>query len=185
MGYLKHQKENANSRTMKAPKGTGIIIVSAGILIMVNLTWTGLGQEERLEGAERSPENILIITDRQEYKPGEVVRVTIKNQSGEMIYCHAGVEGIKHIEKKTAEGDWEKLFAMCQSPHCLYDIGPPQEIGPGVVKTFDWKPLIYVNGTTKTVPAKPGQYRLSLLYQEQQGKDWKSAYSNMFVIQAP
>ena len=152
---------------------------------MANLAWMGLGQEESLEAAEMSPENILIITDRQEYKAGEVVRVTIKNQSGGIIFCHVGVEGIKHIEKKTAEGGWEKLFAMCRPPHCFYDIGPPQAVGPGVVKTFDWKPLIYVNGTSKTAPAKPGQYRLSLLYQEQQGKDWKSTYTNMFVIQEP
>jgi hypothetical protein len=162
-----------------------ILILGAGIVLSCAV---GAGREEIQEkpGSQATPaKEVLVGTDRQEYKQGETIKVTIENRLEMSIFCHVGVEGIQHIERRTPDGSWEKLFARCRPPHCFSDIGPPGEMAPGALKAFIWKPLIYVGGTSKTVPAKPGQYRLLLLYQEQQREAWKSGYSNMFVIQEP
>jgi len=170
---------------MNAPKRIVTVVFIIGIFMISDLAWSGLGGREKPGSTAGLSENIHVTTEKQEYRPGEIVKVTIRNQSGGIISCHVGVEGIKHIEKKTAEGNWEKLFAMCQPPHCFFDIGPPQEIRAGEFKVFDWKPLIYVNGTAKVVQASPGEYRLLLLYHDRQRKEWRPVYSNVFSIGAP
>jgi hypothetical protein len=155
-------------------------------IVMGSIAATGHGEPTGKTGTPATAaREVFVRTDRQEYRQGEMISVTIENPTEASIFCHVGVEGIKHIEKRTAEGGWEKLFAMCQPPHCLYDMGPPDEIGPGGARTFEWRPLIYLGGTSKTVRATPAAYRLSVLYQDRDRKEWRSAYSNIFVIGNP
>lgn len=162
-----------------------VLIFSIGIFLFVsgNLIWTN--QKLIMGRPEVKPAGVLITTDKTVYRQGEVIRVSIKNNLNESIFCHIGVEGIKHIERKTAEGNWEQLFVMCKYPHCIYKIAPPKEIIPGECRIFEWKPLIYIDGTSKTVQAGPGQYRLSFFYQDHMKTELRSVYSNVFMIEEP
>ncbi|MDI6603356.1 MAG: hypothetical protein QME57_04625 [Patescibacteria group bacterium] len=121
----------------------------------------------------------------------KLLRITIRNNLDESIFSHAAsispVFSIKHIERKKTNGSWEKLFAHCQYPHCMYKIDIPREIKPNQSVTFEWKPLIYINGTRKTVQVGAGVYRLEILYQIRRGStskswEWKTVYSNEFTI---
>jgi hypothetical protein len=162
---------------------TGCGAFSFMMMILFLTVPIGAGESETREAV--FPQSILVTTDKVSYKPGEDVTITIRNLSRDIIYAHVGVEGIKDVEKKDLQGGWEKLPPRCQPPHCFYDIGPPEEIGPGVAKTFVWKPLIYVSGTTKVLSASPGTYRLSFLWQDRERKGWKVAHSNNFDIERP
>jgi len=123
--------------------------------------------------------SVMVASEKTESK---FIAVTIKNNSTESVFAHIGVEGVKNIERKTDQGGWEELFAMCQVPNCVYDIGPPQEIKTGESKSFEWQPLIFINGANKSVQAEPGQYRLVFLYEDAQKTDWQTTYSNEFTI---
>lgn len=160
---------------------------SSGLLVFLILLFAGC--------IERSPkttttflvsttlpkEEVVVTTDKLEYESGEIIKVTIKNNLEESIFSHVGKEAIKYIERKTAQG-WEKFFARCQYPHCTYDIGPPKEITPKDSKTFQWNPLIFINGTSEYVQAKSGHYRLLILYENYKKTEWKTVYSNKFRI---
>lgn len=155
------------------------------IITMILFLTVPIGAGESQTGEARFPKSILVTTDKVSYKPGEDVTITIRNLSGDIIYAHVGVEGIQHVEKKDCQGGWEKLPPRCQPPHCFYDIGPPEAIGPGLAKTFVWKPLVYLSGTTKVLSVSPGTYRLSFLWQDRERKEWRIAYSNNFHIERP
>ena len=66
-------------------------------------------------------------------------------------------------------------------------VAAPKEIKPGQSEVFKWKPLIYINGTSKITQLKTGTYRIVILYQIRKGsipKDWKwnTVCSNEFMI---
>lgn len=130
-----------------------------------------------------------VFTDKTEYRQGETINITLKNNLDESIFSHFGnndsVFSIECIERKTPDGIWEKLFVWDHS--VVYDMGPPVEIRPDESGTYLWKPLIYTNDHSDEVQAGPGTYKLKVYYQIRKGsssKDWKwlTAYSNEFII---
>ena len=134
---------------------------------------------------------VIIKTDKDFYIEGEVIKITLRNDLIENVFSQAGsltpVFSIDSIEKKDSTGNWEKLFAQCQYPHCSYDIDGPAEIGAGQSVSFDWNPLIYIDGADKYIQAKSGIYRLLILYQIRKGDSfegwkWLKEYSNEFAI---
>jgi len=133
---------------------------------------------------------VNVSTDKKEYKQGDIINVTLKNNLDESIFSHIGscsTFAIVNVERKTSYLFWEKLFANAQYPYVIYDIGPPAEIKPGKSETMSWEPLLYINGTTKYIQAGPGTYRLNMYYQLRKGNsstDWKwlTVYSNEFII---
>ncbi|MDP8213380.1 MAG: hypothetical protein P9X22_08875 [Candidatus Zapsychrus exili] len=134
---------------------------------------------------------VSIEVDKESYDQGEVVKITLRNDLSENVFSqigsHTPVFSIDSIEKKDSIGDWEKLFAQCQYPHCIYDMDGPVEIESMQSVSFDWNPLIYLDGTDKYIQAKSGMYRLLILYQTRKGtssEDWKwlKVYSNEFII---
>jgi hypothetical protein len=139
--------------------------------------------------SETSP-SLVIITDKREYSSGEIINVIIRNNLNESVFMHhIAVGDIEYLERKNTKGDWEQLFVMCQYPHCVYDYdaGPLEEIKPAGSRTFEWKPLIYINGTPKTTQPSPGIYRLKIIYQIRRGAsseswEWKTAHSSEFTI---
>lgn len=178
------------NREISTPVGIIIIlliaILAGGILAW---QWEIVPEYEvlQLEIPPKPEKKVTITTDKTEYEQGELIKITIRNDLSESIFSHTDVFCIEYIERKTSEGNWEKLFAQCQYPHCLYKIGGPKEIKPGQSVTFEWEPLIYVNGTPDTVQMSPGIYRLKILYQIRKGPiserwEWKTIYSDEFTI---
>ncbi len=135
---------------------------------------------------DNKEKRVKIITDKIEYNQSEVIIITIKNNLKDSIYSHIGsltpLFAIQFIERKTKNKCWEKLYAYCQYPHCIYDIDVPQVINPGQSESMKWDPLIFINGTSKTEQLDPGQYRVLILYLDSAMKNWKSEYSNLFII---
>ena len=138
--------------------------------------------------AENFCNGVSVSTDKPEYEQGEAVKINISNKLRESIFSHirsmTPVFCIKHIEKRTTKGQWEKLYAQCQFPNCIYEIDPPGEIKPGENETLEWKPLVFVDGTAKTALPVPGVYRLAIAYMEHQKKKWQSVYTNTFAIRS-
>lgn len=136
-------------------------------------------------------QEIIVTTDKNEYKHGEVIKITLKNELSESVFSHIGsqtpVFSIDRIERKKSGEDWDKLFAQCQYPHCVYDIDGPSEIKPNQYVSFEWNPLIYIDGTNNNIQTKPGTYRLLVTYQIRKDYlsknwEWLKVYSNEFVI---
>jgi len=129
---------------------------------------------------------ITVSTDKANYKQNEKIKITITNNLEMSIFSHirsqTPVFCIEYIEKKHVDGQWDKLFARCQAPHCTYDTDVPGEIKPGENETMVWSPLIFMNGTSETIQPAPGLYRLSVRYEDYQKTEWKSVYTSQFTI---
>ncbi|MGD9015060.1 MAG: hypothetical protein PVI33_03445 [Candidatus Omnitrophota bacterium] len=160
------------------------------VLVLLFTSSIFFAQDAIAEATPKYQEGVIVNTDKQEYEQEETIKIIIKNELSDKIFSHAGshtpVFSITYVEIKTLQG-WKQLFAQCQHPHCVYDIDAPAEIGGGQYETFDWKPLIYTNGTEKYIQAEPGEYRLMISYQirkDSVAKDWKwlTVYSNEFII---
>lgn len=161
-----------------------MVALALGVILMGG--WLACDNQIYAETRE-----VTIATDKTEYEQGESVKITLKNNFVQSIFSHiaSGTPGvcIEYIERKTPAGDWEKLFTRCMPPHCIDDTDAPGEIKPGDSGTFEWKPLIYINGTQETINADSGTYRLVSLYQIRKGLssedwEWKAVRSNEFVI---
>lgn len=143
-------------------------------------------QIEELKNLGGKIKGVSIATDKIEYKQRETITITVRNDLEESIFSHIGsgtpVFAIKHIQRKTAEGSWENLYAQCQPPHCFFDIDTPVEINPGESASFKWKPLIYVNGTRETATLNSGEYRLVVLFEDSEKTEWTLIYTNEFRI---
>jgi len=138
------------------------------------------------ESALSDGPRITVMTDKVDYRRGEVIRIILRNNLGNSIFSHirsgTPVFCIKHLERKTKGGDWTTLYAQCQPPHCQDDVDAPGEIKPGESEVLNWNPLVFVNGTSQSVLPEAGAYRLSISYEDAEKKDWKSAYTNEFTI---
>lgn len=136
--------------------------------------------------AENSGNGVAVSTDKLEYQQGEVIRVVFTNNLVESIFSHirslTPVFCIKHIETKNTNEQWERLYAQCQFPNCTYEIDAAGEIKPGESVALEWKPLVFADGTAKTILPEPGVYRLAISYEEYQKKKWQSVYTNTFTI---
>lgn len=135
---------------------------------------------------ETQDSKVTTNVDKMDYDYGEKIKVTINNDSKESIFSHIGsgtpVFAIKYIQRKTVEREWESFFAQGQPPNVFYDIDAPTEIKPGESASFEWKPLIFINGTSETEPLNSGEYRLVILYEDSQKAEWRSIYTNEFRI---
>ena len=160
------------------------------ITLLLAFSVVCFAQDAETQASPKYQEGVAVNTDKQEYKQGEAIKITVNNDLSESIFSHAGsytpVFSIKYVEMKTQQG-WKQLFAQCQYPHCIYEIDALVEIKAGQSVTFEWMPLIYINGTQKHIRAEPGEYRLVVYYQIRKSsvsEDWKllTAYSNEFVI---
>lgn len=131
------------------------------------------------------PDKVTITTEKTGYGQNESIRITITNNLKKSIYSHIGTNtpkfSIKNVEIKTDEG-WGRLFAYCQYPNCRYDIDPPKEIKPGHSESFEWKPIIYIDGKEEGTGAEGGEYRLSVFYRIEESEEWEFIYSNEFKI---
>jgi hypothetical protein len=156
-----------------------IILISLGVIL--GLRFKNQPTTPNPEtGLEIKKAEVIITTDRRQSYPGEVIKITIKNNLDKSIFAHPDSFSIEYIQRKKTDGSWENLFANCQFPHCIYRIGPPQEIKPHGSVTFKWEPLIYIEGTSETIVALPDIYRLEISYQK--NWEWRTAYSNEFEI---
>ena len=131
---------------------------------------------------------VTVSTDKLEYQQMSTVGIVLTNNSGESIFSHVRsltpLFCIKYIEKKTTEDQWEKLHAQCQFPNCTFEIDAPAEIKDGESVPQEWKPLVFIDGSTKTALLDPGVYRLVILYEDYQRKKWQTVYTNTFVIKS-
>lgn len=174
--------------------GLKIKIIIGFLVVGITLASNQVLSEQNqalIEEFYTSNKGVIVTTDKTEYEQGEIIKITIKNNLNESIYSHIGsstpVFSIDHIEKKKPDGTWEKLFVQCRYPHCIEKVAAPKEIKPGQSEVFKWKPLIYINGTSKITQLKTGTYRIVILYQIRKGsipKDWKwnTVCSNEFMI---
>ncbi len=137
-------------------------------------------------GQDTESKNVRVLTDKTEYLQSEPIIIALENCLVDSIYSHIGsltpVFAIQFIEIKADEDNWLKLYAQCQYPDCIYDIDSPTALPPGETDSFKWDPLIYVDGGP--FPSQPGSglYRISVLYLDKTDNDWKSAFSNTFLI---
>ncbi len=129
---------------------------------------------------------IAVMTDKVDYRRGEVITIILKNNLGHSIFSHirsgTPVFCIKHLERKTEGGEWTPLYAQCQPPQCRYDADAPGEIKPGESEALNWNPRVFVNGTSQSALPEAGAYRLSISYEDAEKKNWKLAYTNEFTI---
>ena len=140
--------------------------------------------DEKIKISE--PNEVTIATDKQEYGKGENIKITIRNASQESIFSHIGsrtpVFAIEYVWRKGTEGVWEKLYAQCKPPHCYNDTDVPVKIQPGESKIMEWEPRVYVNGTTESYITGAGEYRISILYEDEQKSKWQRVDTNEFKI---
>lgn len=123
------------------------------------------------------PEIIMIATDITHYKPGEKITIYLKHYLKKNVFSYFGTEksicAINSIEKK--DGDWAKL-SWTQAPDCpqitLKEIKPYHLSGE--FGMFGWQPTL-----------DPGQYRLEVIYKLSGEEEWKTVYSNEFIISRP
>ena len=138
--------------------------------------------------AKESGDNskITACTDKTRYTSSNKIKITITNNSKEEIYSHAGsgtpLFSIKNICRKGLDGNWETLSAQCTFPECMTDSDAPKAIKPGQQVTMTWDPMIFNEGSSKLVPPGSGKYRLIILYEDYQKKNWKTIQSNIFNI---
>jgi hypothetical protein len=136
-------------------------------------------------------QKVTVHSDKELYAHREGIEITLRNDLSDNIFSHAGsdpVFSIESVEKKDFSGNWEKLFAYCQYPHCIWDMGGPEEIASGQSVSFVWEPRIAVDGKDTYAQAGAGTYRLLILYQIRKGAssadwEWLRVYSNEFAVQ--
>ena len=158
-------------------------------LALVFLVFLGcLGQA----GFSFGETELSVTTDKKAYASGDVVVIVLKNNSAGDIFSHLGsqtpVFAIDGVERKGAGERWDRLFAWCQYPHCVYDMDGPAELKAGESVSWGWDPWIYIDGTAQKVRARTGTYRLLILYRA--GADhpaepgqWLRAVSNEFILE--
>ncbi|MFA5973837.1 MAG: hypothetical protein WC780_15915 [Lentimicrobiaceae bacterium] len=131
-------------------------------------------------------DGVIAQTNKLEYAQSETITITVTNYLKEDIYSAIGsgtpVYAIKYVQRKICGNKWEDNFAQCKYPNCKIDIDAPQAVKPGESKSMEWNPLLFVDGTSKSVQAGSGKYRLVILYTSADRKEWKTIYSNSFVI---
>jgi len=131
-------------------------------------------------------DGVIAQTNKPEYAQSETITITVTNNLNEDIYSGIGsgtpVYAIQYVQLKICGDKWEDNFAQCQYPNCKNDIDAPQAIKPGESQSMEWNPLLFIDGTSKSVQAGSGKYRLVILYTSADRKEWKTIYSNNFVI---
>jgi len=136
--------------------------------------------------------DIQVITDKMVYKVGDAVVVTVNNPMDESILTNVGtltpIFAIEYVERLMPDRTWRRLHAYCDYPHCTYTIETPVTLKPGGIRTFKWRPLIYLDGTAETFLAGPGLYRLIIRYQIRETLsdtkyEWRASRSNEFKFE--
>ena len=159
-----------------------IMIIISTIILLGNVLFI-YACNDSVEN-ENPQKYILVQTDKTEYYEGEIIVITLYNNSKESIFSHIGsgtpVFCIKNVEKKQKKGIWKKYFAQSQSNEVHRDIDGPNEIKPGQSVSLEWKPLIFSGNSLESIIPSIGRYRLSILYEDYKKTKWMSIYSNEF-----
>ena len=128
-------------------------------------------------------QGVTIITDKTEYRQGDIIVITIRNNLKESILVHVKSETpsfcIKQIEMKTDEGKWGGLITSV--PDCSFNMDLSRETKPGQSITFEWTPVI-IDYEAKVIQLYPGRYRLSVIYMVRERTEWEFIYTNEFTI---
>lgn len=136
----------------------------------------------------QSGKEVTITTDKEEYKQGETVKITVKNNFDNSIWYLNGHSGCSDKNKsyttyRLVNGTWKDV-----SPHvmCIQIVGAGlpiyKELTPSASTEFIWDQKIWsaVNGTLQ---APDGKYKISVKYKEsKEVEDLKEVYSNEFTI---
>lgn len=141
-----------------------ILIILSGIALLVLIVLAVLFIEKK------EPESISILTDRQEYKAGESLRVRIDNKSKETI-CFSSCYPY-YIQKKGA--GWESYrYVECPEEDLAEKCVEPKQ-----VKAFEL-----------TLPAiEQGPHRLAIsaclgCHFQENFKEEQKLYSNQFIVE--
>jgi hypothetical protein len=156
----------------KLTKINYLIIGLVTVLVTGTLLFSGCAEQ-----------GVTIITDKTEYRQGDIIVITIRNNLKESILVHVKSETpsfcIKQIEMKTDEGKWGGLITSV--PDCSFNMDLSRETKPGQSVTFEWKPSIIDYGGKET-QLNPGWYRLSIIYHYSEKPRYDSVYTNEFTI---
>ncbi|MBP6920058.1 MAG: hypothetical protein KBC23_03590 [Candidatus Omnitrophica bacterium] len=136
-------------------------------------------------------QHISIATQKNAYKTGEQVVLTINNVSSAGVFTVAASSrpemGLTNIEKKASVG-WDALPLRCRQPSCTvdYTIPEPAEIKAGASFSFRWQPKIFLDNTY--VNPEPGLYRVTIMYRVKKETDpsawnWTTVRSNVFTLE--
>ncbi|HOU37035.1 MAG TPA: hypothetical protein PLJ26_06130 [Candidatus Omnitrophota bacterium] len=136
-------------------------------------------------------QHIEVTTNKNTFKAGEKVELTITNISPVSVFCIAASSkpemGLSNIERKASVG-WDALPLRCRQPSCTvdYTVPAPEEIKAGRKAAFSWTPRIYEDNAY--VSPGPGTYRVAVLYQVKKETDpsswnWTTVRSNTFTLE--
>jgi hypothetical protein len=124
---------------------------------------------------------IIIFTDKTEYKPGELVKITVRNGLGRSIWynketCSPFCVGLQKLENDKWKNINIAIEVIFDLPIRASLLKPNEEI------TREWNMLIVEN--SKTEIAKSGKYRLSFSYGlSKDNFTEETIYSNEFTIE--
>ena len=130
-------------------------------------------------------------TDAEEYRSGEEVGIVVTNLLQVPVRTHIGsstpIASLVHAERMYSDGSWHREDVMCRPPHCTYMVDSPYILDPGKTRSFRWKPVFFVDGTTDQRPVPPGVYRLLVRYQVKPDPAvpqwvWHQTLTNQFTI---
>lgn len=148
-----------------------------------------LGQSIMAQTDFKNQQQVIVTTDKRMYKQGEPIKITLKNNSEDIIFSHISsgtpVFAIEYVEKRAPSG-WEKFFA--QKQNVKWDIDGPGKLEPDCSETLEWDPFLYSQNSNEPMQANPGLYRIAIIYQIRNSSlsedwEWKIIYSNEFTIE--
>jgi len=172
------------------------VICLIGMLLVVGLIGCLENNKEGNGNITPLSGKVTITTNKSEYGQNETINITLYNGLNVSIYSYmAGSPHeyfIERVEKKTSLG-WLVYRPVYSESYAAY-MG---EVKPGQSFSFEWEPLIWVNGTYSnnyvynSSKLEPGVYRISStpVTSDYFGVDpvenntWQTIYSNEFTIE--
>jgi hypothetical protein len=171
------------------------IIGMIGILIIISIS--GCLENNKGDNGSITPLSgkVTITTNKSEYGQNETINITLYNGLNVSIYSYiaGSAQGyfIEQVEKKTQKG-WLAYRPVYLESYVAY-MG---EVKPGESFSFEWEPLIWVNGTYSNdyvyeeSKLEPGIYRISstpvtsdyFVVDPVENNSWRTVYSNEFTI---
>ena len=153
-----------------------ILVVGIGLFVMYGPTTT------------QPSEDVIINTDKTNYKEGEMVEITIKNNLNKSTRYWEGKENrdIPFIIEKFENGDWKGISipgACSCDPRCYQEAPGIMEFRPGEVINYRWN---QEEGCQGKFVGK-GKYRVLFTYYNpfdptDFSKNTVTIYSNEFTI---
>ncbi len=158
----------------------GVFIIGVILYLVINNNKTAD------EGRNKADNSVIISTDKKEYKKGQIVKITIRNNTKSAMYNAHG-DYIDHIEKYyDFYKDWGSIRndQLCgagpfPSPAPVYI-----KIKPGkfIKQEWDQKESWCEGNITKYEQASTGKYRVRGEVREENGENVITIYSDEFLI---